>query len=135
MEIDPDKVDGRGPLGWLIHTGAGTMVGSAPYSLWLTVDVILNPRPGDMNEAMLEGILPLVSCLPVAALGALGIVLAARAGRPLGVGALLALGAVLGVLAALIIAGSAPLSLVFGAASGLLAAGAIWKVRDQVLST
>ena len=134
-EIDPDRVDGRGIVAWLIHTGAGMFVGSAPYSMWLTVDIILNPRNNDVEDAMLEGMQPMLTVLPTAAVAAVVIVLAARAGRPLGLLPLLALGAALGAGVAALVFEGAAVALAFGLISGLMAGGAIWKVRSEVLST
>lgn len=131
---DPDGIDGRTPMGWLILTGIGIVAGTGPYSLIKGLSII------GMREVPLEGLAyleltlgPLLTGVVPAAVGATVVVGLGRAGRPLGLVPLVVVYAVLGVATAAAIVGGASPWLAAGAASGLVAAFGVHLVRLRAL--
>lgn len=131
---DLDRFEATGFVGWLIQAAAATVIGVAPWTSYLGFSSLMDLRPRDFNEQMMtDYAVPMLIGGAAAGLGALIAVLAAWAGRPLGVPVLLGLGAVIGTAVAWLRMGEPEPGLLFGTACGLAGAGAAAFVRSRHL--
>ena len=130
---DLDRIDGKSFVGWLIMAGAGS-IGAMPWSTWRSIaDLVGGPPRLDPDEVLWHSFEPFVYCIAAACIAALIFVMLTRAGTRLTPVLVLGVGAVMGVLTAMLFAGGDPLVLIFGLGSGLLGGGAVAIIRHLVI--
>ncbi|MEO1492739.1 MAG: hypothetical protein AAFV19_11355 [Pseudomonadota bacterium] len=144
-EQDLDGVDGRSFVAWLIYTGAGSAIAYMP---WTFADAFYDaleqpPLPPIGNEVddlvqfvaieFMKPMIPVGISALVCGIAAAILVFAAKSGHRLHALMVLLLGAVLGALTALVMGSGEFEDLIFGAASGLAAAGGVALIRRLVI--